>query len=194
MAERKITLYFIGEVLPDSLKEYINNKGIILKEFPVNSWNSELSPWPYPEFKNRESFEGKGYILLDKIIKETEKDKDGEIWIGGYSLAGLFSLWAAVKTNLFQGVLSCSSSFWYKDFAEYVRENPFKEDIRIYMSLGDKEKKAKNKIMSTVEDKTLQIYEILKNEEKVKECFFEFNEGNHFTDFEGRIVKAVKFI
>jgi len=159
-------LYFIGDKFPGSIKTDIE-----IKEFIVSDWNAELSPWPYPEFKNREPFTGKGDILLEKIIKETEKDKDKEIWIGGYSLAGLFSLWAAIETNLFKGVLSCSSSFWYKDFVEYVKDNPFKEDIRIYMSLGDKEKKGKNKIMSSVEDKTLEIYEILKNEEKVKEMF-----------------------
>ena len=60
--------------------------------------------------------------------------------IGGYSLGGLFSLYAAVKTDLFGTVLSCSSSLWYPGFLDYLKEHLFKAaHPKLYMSVGEQE-------------------------------------------------------
>ena len=50
--------------------------------------------------------------------------------IGGYSLGGLFSMYAAVNTDLFGTVLSCSSSLWYPGFLDYLKEHPLKPLIQ----------------------------------------------------------------
>lgn len=63
---------------------------------------------------------------------------------------------------------------------------------KIYLSLGDKEKHAKNIFLSNVEEKTLEIYNCFKS--KVNEVYFEFNEGNHFQNSNERIAKGISFI
>ena len=43
--------------------------------------------------------------------------------IAGYSLAGLFALWAAWNSGYFRRVASVSGSLWYPGFTDYIRNN-----------------------------------------------------------------------
>jgi predicted alpha/beta superfamily hydrolase len=43
--------------------------------------------------------------------------------IGGYSLAGLFALWASTRTDLFFGVAAASPSVWFPGFIDYMADH-----------------------------------------------------------------------
>lgn len=177
------------------------NKDIILLEISNLNWNADLSPWKQEAiFKNDEGFAGNGdaYLneLINTIIPEVLNDlKEYEIdnyILAGYSLAGLFALYASYNTDLFNKVVSCSGSLWYPNFKEYIFNNELNKNAdSIYLSLGDKEKYTKNIYMSKVEENTLEIYKYLKNKTNI---YFEFNEGNHFKNSSLRTAKGINKI
>ena len=69
----------------------------------VDDWNHELSPWKAPAVFGNEDFgDGAARTLAQILTLCTDKSKT--YYIGGYSLAGLFSLWAAYQTDIFSGV------------------------------------------------------------------------------------------
>ena len=59
----------------------------------------------------------------------------------------------------------------------------------IYFSLGDREARTRNALLSTVEDKTGKVYDKYKN--KGIETTFEMNPGNHFKDADLRLAKGI---
>ena len=152
----------------------------------VNDWNKDLSPWEAPAVFGIENF-GEGAADTLKEILSLCTDKDKKYYIGGYSLAGLFSLWASVQTDWFEGVAAASPSVWFPDFLDYIRERkPLCR--KIYLSLGDKEEKTRNPVMATVGDKIRELDSFLAQEGF--DCVLEWNEGNHFKDFDIRTAKA----
>ena len=152
----------------------------------VNDWNKDLSPWEAPAVFGIENF-GSGASDTLKEILSLCTDKDKKYYIGGYSLAGLFSLWASVQTDRFEGVAAASPSVWFPEFLEYIRERrPLCK--KIYLSLGDKEEKTRNPVMATVGDKIRELDSFLVQEGF--DCILEWNEGNHFKDFDIRTAKA----
>ncbi|MCD7866005.1 MAG: hypothetical protein LUG54_08405 [Clostridiales bacterium] len=54
---------------------------------------------------------------------------------------------------------------------EYIRSKKLMRDAYIYLSLGSKEERAKNPLMSTVGDCTRETYELLKKNPAVKKQF-----------------------
>lgn len=153
-------------------------------------WNDVLTPWPSKKvFKGADDFGGHASILLE-YIKALDLKQYQHVSIVGYSLAGLFALYACMNLDIFEGCACCSSSFWYPDFVEYVKQHPIRNRF-VYLSLGDKEKNSRNPFLSKVEVCTNEIYEILK---KDNTCFFEMNEGNHFKDVDTRIEKGVLWL
>ena len=157
-----------------------------LTAIKVNDWNKDLSPWVAPAVFGIENF-GDGAADTLKEIMSLCTDKDKKYYIGGYSLAGLFSLWASVQTGRFEGVAAASPSVWFPDFLEYIRERkPLCK--KIYLSLGDKEEKTRNPVMATVGDKIRELDSFLVQEGF--DCILEWNVGNHFKDFDIRTAKA----
>lgn len=85
---------------------------------PVESWNDELSLWEAPAVWGKESFGGKAAetlrFLTEQVIPTLKQQytlpENVKIILGGYSLAGLFALWASTQTNLFYGVAAASPS------------------------------------------------------------------------------------
>ena len=176
----------------------LSNEKFILLAFLVDNWNDDLSPWAAPAVFGKEDFGGKAFKTLEYIInslmpylKENYGDNK-KIYIGGYSLSALFALWASYKIDLFDGVVAASPSMWFSDFIKYVSENDIKVN-KVYLSLGDKEEKTKNKVMATVGDNIRKYYEMLKNT-KGKEVVLEWNEGNHFVDSDLRTAKGFAWI
>lgn len=156
----------------------------------VGNWNKDLSPWKAPAVFGNEDFgEGAGDFL--KALLPLCSDGQKTYYIGGYSLAGLFALWSAYQTDTFKGVAAASPSMWFPGFTEYMAENTIKCDA-VYLSLGDKEAKARNPVMATVADKMSEAQEILKA--KGVNVTFEWNSGNHFKESDLRTAKAFAFV
>ena len=169
----------------------------------VDNWNNDLSPWKAPAVFGTEDFGGESQSTLNNItdicipylIKSYNIDITvAGFFICGYSLAGLFSLWAIYNATIFKGAVSCSGSLWFNGFKEYIKSQTLPEDCSIYLSLGDREHKTKNPIMSTVKSITEQIYNLYQTTPEVKNLKLEWNKGNHFNNPDERLQKGILWI
>lgn len=165
------------------------------------NWDDEMSPWECPPLSKNDSPCTGGadkYIkkLTDSIIPTIKEGLAAEpeyIAIAGYSLAGLFAIYSLYKTDIFSRAVSASGSMWFPDFVEYTNKNDFvRKPDRVYFSLGDKEARTRNSLLSTVEDKTKETYEHYKNSSI--DTVFELNPGNHFKDADIRLAKGIAWI
>lgn len=113
------------------------------------------------------------------------------IFLGGYSLAALFALWAGYQTDRFDGIAAASPSMWFPGLPEYMRSHPMQADA-VYLSLGDKEEKTRNPVMAQVGSAIRAGYECLKD--AGIDCVLEWNPGNHFRDADLRTAKAFAWL
>ena len=163
-------------------------------------WNADLSPWKTKSvFRGKPDFEGGADAFLSRLeeaLPQAEKDlgvTPKRRFIAGYSLAGLFALYSLFRTDIFSGAVSASGSLWFDGFTDFMRNTPFKgRPETVYLSVGDREKIAKDKRLASVEDETLKAVSILR--EKGVPTVFELNEGNHFAEPEKRLAKGVATI
>ena len=162
-------------------------EGVRLVMIYPYDWNYCMTPWKYHD-KNMGKTGG-GEEFLSWFISEIYDEKYQRLYIGGYSLGGLFALFAACEKELFDGVMSVSGSLWYPGALEYFNEKSIGKRIgKIYMSLGDKESLTKNAEREKVGFNTEKLAEVFG---RTKEVFFEYNRGGHFTDINGRIAKSI---
>ncbi len=159
-------------------------------------WDRDLSPWPAQRvFRGGADFSGGAdvflHTLLTQLIPAAEEGLS-PAWRGlfGYSLAGLFSLWVMTKTDAFTRCASVSGSLWFDGFADYLSAHPLLgRPDRAYLSLGDREEKAKNPRMQTVRAATEEAAQIIARQGVP--CAFELNPGGHFQDVLARQRRAV---
>ncbi len=164
----------------------LTNTKFHLLAIKVDNWNKDLSPWEAPPVFGNEAFGGGADETL-KLVKEISNDDSKLYYIGGYSLAALFSLWAAYETELFEGVAAASPSAWFPGFEDYMKERRIKCDC-VYLSLGDREAKTRNPVVSKVANCIRNFQEILTSQGVA--CTLEWNKGNHFKDADLRTAKA----
>lgn len=151
----------------------------------VHSWNQDLSPWPSPAVFGKEGFGDGAGDTLAAILPLVGNSK--KVIIGGYSLAGLFALWAGYQSDLFSGIAAASPSVWFPGFSGYMKQHEMKSPC-VYLSLGDLEEKTRNPVMSRVGDCIREAYTLL--DLQGINCFLEWNKGNHFREPDLRTAKA----
>jgi len=111
--------------------------------------------------------------------------------IAGYSLAGLFALYAIYRTDVFSRVGCMSGSLWFPGFKEYVfSHEPKRRPDCIYFSLGDKEVKTRNPVLKTVQENTEEIQAFYQN--KGIDTVFHLNPGNHFVQGIERTIACIQ--
>lgn len=183
-------------------KERTVSKGFILAAYESENWNDDFSPWAAPAVFGTETFGGKADATLRWLTRHFMPYVEANTFeiarfSVGYSLAGLFSLWVYCECGLFAGAVSCSGSLWYEGWLDYVRNAATAcrdEPDYIYLSLGDKEEKTKNRRMATVGDNTKKVYAMLcENRDHVK-GILEWNRGGHFSEPDLRIAKGIYWI
>ena len=150
-------------------------------------WNHDMVPWDSPSaFKNAEPCTGGAddylRLLTEEIIPTAEREIAGvPRWrgIAGYSLAGLFALYAIYQTDLFSRVGSMSGSLWFPSMKEYIfSHEPKRLPDYMYFSLGDKESKTRNPILRSVRQNTEEIQSFF--QDKGIDTVFRLNPGNHY--------------
>ena len=134
---------------------------------------------------------GDGAKDMLQFILEQCRDRCKTYYLGGYSLAGLFSLWAAYQTNLFAGVAAASPSIWFPDFLQYMQEHDIRTET-VYLSLGDREERTRNPVMAKVGDCIREGHRLLM-QQSVRTTL-EWNPGNHFRDSGIRMAKAFAWV
>ena len=189
--------------LLDNEVKYISentDKNFGLAAFKIEDWNSELTPWEMPLLRGKGNFgDGAGKTLefiKEKLIPNLAKlvnENNVKYVLGGYSLAGLFSLWCGYQTDIFVGVIGASPSVWYRDWIKFVKNNEILVK-NVYLSLGDLEEKTKHQVLSKIGDNIREYFEILRNSKDLEKCVLEWNEGNHFRDSDLRMGKGFVWI
>ena len=156
----------------------------------IKDWNQELTPWGAPPVFSKTPF-GDGAektleFITSQLLPEVQENIPHLI-LGGYSLAGLFAIWAGYQTDKFEGIAAASPSVWYPQWIDFASENkPLAKSV--YLSLGDKEEKAKNPVMAQVGNAIRKQHELLTEQEI--NTLLEWNAGNHFVDSDKRMAKG----
>lgn len=172
----------------------LSDKPFSLVAFMIKDWNQELTPWAAPAVFGKVPF-GSGAektleFITSRLLPEVQENIPHLI-LGGYSLAGLFALWAGYQTDKFDGIVAASPSVWFPKWIEYATDNkPLAKSI--YLSLGDKEEKAKNPVMAQVGNAIRRQNELLTGQ--MDNTILEWNPGNHFVDSEKRTAKGFAWV
>ena len=170
----------------------------LLIGFPVDDWNRELSPWPAPPVFGNEPFGGCAGETMARITAFLKEDREGlaglpapDYQIAGYSLAGLFSLFAVSVSDAFAGAAAVSPSVWFPGWLDFAAGHP-PRCSEVYLSLGDREEKAKNPVLAVVGD-AIRKEKCLLDGAGVRSVL-EWNPGNHFSESALRLAKGIAWL
>ena len=202
------TIYFLdGDQFAEPFNRWIIKHHPPLNFVLLNANNrtDDYTPWPLQASETMPmDFEGKAEEHLSFISTHVIPFCESEYGlassaekrvIGGYSLGGLFSLYAAVNTDLFGTVLSCSSSLWYPDFLDYLKEHPFKAaHSKLYMSVGDQEGTTATNLTAAQTSNTIALKDFYEPKFQAGDFKFTLEEGNHGNDIPGRVERAVEWV
>ena len=172
----------------------LSEKPFSLVVFMIKDWNKELTPWSAPPVFGKIPFGNGATDTLNFIVSQLlplVQEEIPHVILGGYSLAGLFALWASYQTDKFEGIVAASPSVWFPNWIEYATDNkPFAKSI--YLSLGDKEEKTKNPVMAKVGNAIRKQNNLLTKQ--IDNTILEWNPGNHFVDSEKRTAKGFAWV
>ena len=176
-----------------------SSQNFLFVAVPVESWNDALSPWKSPAVWGKQGFGGNAAdtlrFLTEQVIPILKQQfplpENVKIILGGYSLAGLFALWASTQTDLFYGVAAASPSVWFPGWMEFEQQHPIQAQ-HVYLSLGDKEEHTKNAVMAVVGDNIHALHSQLT--ERSIDCILEWNSGGHFKDADLRTARAFRWV
>lgn len=177
------------------VKESAPGKPFVLASFAAHDWDRAFSPWPS---KRDERFWGGGEETLEEIRKlidgELREYSRQKIFMAGYSLAGLFSLWSLYRSEMFDGCACCSGSLWFEGWTEFASKNQIRRKGIVYISLGGKEEKTKDPVMATIGGATRQQDKILEKDPNVKKKTLVMNPGGHFSSPDKRLAKGITWL
>ena len=164
----------------------------------IHDWQREMSPWYAPALsKDGEAFSGGADAYLESLLTAilpwaTERihGKASFKGIAGYSLAGLFALYALYNTDAFTRVASMSGSLWFPGIKEFCKENTMKIlPEKLYLSIGDQESRTRHPILKTMQENTEELLGYFRS--LGIPCKYELNRGNHFQDVNLRCAKGI---
>ena len=164
----------------------------LLATIELEDWTIDLMPWPDGNI-SRDPEAGKhGQETLDFIVQDLLPELESRygampVVLGGYSLGGLFALWASCRTDRFRAVAAASPSVWIHGWLPFAKKNVPMADA-LYLSLGEREEHVKNQAIARVGDNLRAYYELLQTQPGL--CTLVWEEGNHFNDNAGRLARA----
>ena len=213
-------VYLLGDMADNSPVQV--PVGVSLVHIGVDLWEENFSPWCAPRvFAKGPNFGDGDQKTLDTLINHVIPWTESELTdpptyrvLVGYSLAGLFSLWAGVSHQVargcqhdataphvdapaatFQRIGAVSGSFWFPGLLDYVDQQLSGGVVGLthaYLSLGDREARTPNpQIMHVRENAELLASKL---ESVGITSTFELNRGNHFQNVEGRMQKALDWL
>lgn len=179
----------------------IHVSGFTLVVISGLAWEHDMSPWKIsPIYAGDPPCTGGAdeylQLLSSEIIPRVEAQIPGGIsWrgIGGYSLAGLFAVYAMYRTPLFSRVASVSGSLWFPGLQEYIRTHEMEQKPDyMYFSLGDREHRTANPYLKVVQENTAEITDFYQNQGI--DTVFVLNPGNHFKQADKRMVAGIGWL
>ena len=199
----RVCYILLPEGLKDDGKAWMEDAsgryGVNIVVMSGMDWNDALTPWSAEGvFRKAKPFGGHADLFLKDLredfipaIESSLGLKKPERTLAGISLSGLFAIWSVFRCDLFCGIASISGSFWYDGFPEWVKGQTLSPAAgKVFVSLGDREKRSRDKRMATVEEKTTEIVESMK--EKGADVTFLLEEDTtHFSPVVPRLEKAL---
>ena len=167
------------------------DRPFLLVTIELEDWTIDLMPWPDGNI-SRDPEAGKhGQETLDYILQgllpELERRFGSRpVILGGYSLGGLFALWAATQTDRFRAIAAASPSVWIHGWIPFAKK-------AVYLSLGEREEHVKNQAIARVGDNLRAYYELLRTHLDPEHCTLVWEEGGHFNDNAGRLARAFAY-
>lgn len=164
-------------------------------------WERDLSPWAAAGLsKKAPPFAGGADALLRALTERLLPQAEARLaapprWrgIAGYSLGGLFALYALYKSTAFSRAASMSGSLWFSGFQEYALTHTLcAQPSHIYLSLGDKEQKTRNLLMQTNPAVTQTLADHYTALGII--TTYRHEVGNHFHDTSGRIARGLRWL
>ena len=218
-------VYLLGDVADNPLVQV--PESVSLVSVGVDLWEENFSPWCAPRVFAKGPNFGDGAqktldILINQVVLWAESDltePPAYRALVGYSLAGLFSLWAGVSPQLsdaaapqvargvargsqldapattFQRIGAVSGSFWFPGLLDYVDQQLNGGAVGLthaYLSLGDREARTPNPQIMHVRENAELLASKLENAGITST--FELNRGNHFQNVKGRMQKALDWL
>ena len=180
----------------------LKNSSVDVNLISISSleWNSDMTPYAAPSvFRHAPAFSGGADkyldLLMEKIIPAAEEITGPVKWrgIAGYSLAGLFALYSLFRTDAFSRCASVSGSLWYPGFSSFAAQHEMMGMPQcIYFSLGDRECRTRNPVLSTVQSETENIVSQIQG--KGIPAVFRLNEGGHHDNPALRTADGISWI
>ncbi len=170
---------------------------------PEAVWERDYTPWPAPALAGRGPFSGGGPAFLEGLEQRllplvaqryALALRPERTAVMGYSLGGLFALWAFCRSNLFGTALCLSGSFWYEGWLEFLQKQRLAAKGRVYLSLGKKEEQNGPAPLRRVGACTRDTASLLQQQLGEDAVTLEWNPGGHFTDVSGRWRKALTWL
>lgn len=180
----------------------------LLKKTPVNviglqvkDWENALTPWPMQSpFDSGTIFKGEGATLLGALparvagVEARVNIRPQSRTLLGYSLGGLFALWAIFSgCALFDRIGCVSGSLWYSGLKDFLDTHDLSPAVTaVYFSVGGKEKNVKSPLVQDVEARTRMAERIVAA--RGVQTTLEINHGGHFTDIPERLADAANWL
>ena len=223
-------VYLLGDVADHSPIQVPEGVGLV--NVGVDLWEENFSPWCAPRvFAKGPNFGDGAQKTLDTLINQVIPWTESELTeppayrvLVGYSLAGLFSLWAGLSPQLsdaaapqvargvardckpgaphvdasvatFQRIGAVSGSFWFPGLLDYVNQQLSGGAVGLtHAYLSLGDREARTP--------NPQIMHVRENAELLASKLenagitstFELNRGNHFQNVEGRMQKALDWL
>ena len=177
--------------------------GFAMVFFDCVEWARALMPWA-DDAVSRDAEVGRHAPDTLRFIEHTLlpwlRERFGALpcIIGGYSLGGLFALWAARNTDAFAAVAAASPSLWIKGWGEYAAAHPIlppkattqhstlniphseSRSSAIHLSLGDREEHCRNQRMKRIGDCVRAEHTLLCQQLSPTAVTLRWHEGGHF--------------
>lgn len=169
-------------------------KGFAIVFFDTMEWAKALMPW-HDEAVSRDEEVGMHaqdtLIYIEESLVPWLHERFGKMpcIIGGYSLGGLFALWAARQSTAFGAVAAASPSLWIKGWADFADSHSLNAQLA-YVSLGDREEHCRNQRMARIGDCVRHEHMTLATQLGTSATTLEWNSGGHFGDEAERTAKA----
>ena len=165
------------------------------------NWDHDMAPWDIPPIAPGDTPCTGGAdeylrLLTGTILPRAETLIKGKaLWSGlaGYSLAGLFAVYALYRTDRFSGIASMSGSLWFPEFRQYVFSHEMlRKPDRLYFSLGDRECRTGNPFLRPVQENTEQIEAFYRGQGL--KTVFQLNPGNHYKNAAKRTAAGIAWL
>lgn len=158
-------------------------------------WDEDLSPWPQdPVVMADDHFTGQAPAFARTVAAAAgwAREVTGSTCsiLAGYSMGGLFALFAPTTAGSYDALVCASGSVWFPGFTDYMRDHAFLHRPRaIWLSLGDRETKVKNPVLQTTWSCMEELKAIFTQEDIC--CCLQQEKGNHFQDAAGRVARGI---